>query len=82
MDSATSPEEFLRFLVASFVSNPAAVSVTRQDDSLGTLLLLEVSPSDMGTLIGRGGKTVDAIRTVLRVFGAKSELRLNLKLVE
>jgi len=33
-------------------------------------------------VIGKGGKTIDAIRTVLRVYGSKTNARVNLKVVE
>ena len=59
---------FLRLVVESLVENTAAVEITEKHDELGTLVSLRVDPADMGSIIGRGGKTVDAIRTVLRVF--------------
>lgn len=36
----------------------------------------------MGTIIGRSGKTVDSLRTVLRVFGSKNGNRVNLRILE
>lgn len=36
----------------------------------------------MGSLIGKSGKTIDSIRTVLRVFGSKAGIRLNLRIIE
>lgn len=36
----------------------------------------------MGAVIGRGGKTIDSIRTVLRVFGSKMGTRVNLRIIE
>ena len=36
----------------------------------------------MGTIIGRGGKTIDSLRTVIRVFGSKSGARMNLRIIE
>jgi hypothetical protein len=36
----------------------------------------------MGKIIGKEGKTAKAVRTLLRVFGAKSNARINLKIVE
>ena len=56
--------------------------IQRKDDELGTLLTLRVHKEDMGTIIGKDGKTINSIRTVLRVFGSKSDMRLNLKIAE
>lgn len=36
----------------------------------------------MGTIIGKDGKTIQAIRTVLRVYGSKTDTRVNLKIIE
>lgn len=43
---------------------------------------LEVDPEDMGKIIGKAGATAKSIRTLLRVLGAKSDARFNLKIVE
>ena len=69
--------EFLHFIISALVVNTAAIEITEKQDDLGTLLSLRVDPSDMGSLIGRGGKTIDSIHTVLRVFGSKAGIRHN-----
>ncbi len=74
--------EFLKFIITSIVSHPEDVAVERKDDDLGTLLTLRVAQDDMGVLIGKEGKTINAIRTVLRTFGARHDLRLNLRIHE
>lgn len=75
-------QAFLRSLIESLVEKTEAIEITEKHDELGTLLSLKVDPSDMGSIIGRGGKTIDAIRTVLRVFGSKSGARVNLRIIE
>jgi uncharacterized protein len=77
-----SPTEFLSFLISSLVTDTAAIEIVEKEDELGILLSLRVSPSDMGSLIGRWGKTIEALRTVLRVYGAKSGKRVNLRIIE
>lgn len=74
--------EFLHFIVSALVLNTSAIEITEKQDELGTLLSLRIDPTDMWSLIGRGGKTIDSIRTVLRVYGAKHGLRLNLRIIE
>jgi predicted RNA-binding protein YlqC (UPF0109 family) len=68
--------------VSALVINTTAIDITQKEDELGTLLMLKVDPSDMGSIIGKWGKTIDSIRTVLRVFGTKAGIRLNLRIVE
>lgn len=74
--------EFLKFIVTSLVKNPQDVEIELKEDEMGTLLLLKINKDDMGTVIWKGGKTIDAIRTVLRVYGSKTNARVNLKVVE
>lgn len=74
--------EFLRFIISALVVKTEAIEITEKQDELWTLLTLRVDPSDMGSLIGRGGKTIDSIRTVLRVFGSKAGIRLNIRILE
>ncbi len=75
-------QKFVEDLVKSIVENPGDVSTERTIDERGVLIKLNVNPEDMGKIIGKEGKTAKAIRTLLRVFGAKSNSRLNLKIVE
>ncbi len=79
---ASSGIEFLTYIVTSLVEHKDEVMVEQKEDELGTLLTLKVNKDDMGTIIGKDGKTINAIRTVLRVFGSKMNIRLNLKVVE
>ncbi len=73
---------FLRSIIESLVQNTEAIEISEKQDELGTLVSLKVAPSDMGAVIGRGGKTIDALRTVMRVFGSKSGARVNLRIIE
>ncbi|PIS08024.1 hypothetical protein COT78_00370 [Candidatus Berkelbacteria bacterium CG10_big_fil_rev_8_21_14_0_10_43_13] len=79
---AEADEKFIEDLVKSIVDNPADVKTDRTIDERGVLIQLYVNPEDMGKIIGKEGKTAKAIRTLLRVFGAKNDARLNLKIVE
>lgn len=75
-------EEYLEFVVKGLVDNPDAVKVKRTVDEMGVLLVLDVAPEDMGKIIGRGGKTAQAIRSLLRVVGMKNHARVTLKVNE
>jgi len=74
--------EFLDFVVKSLVDHPDDVQVERTVDEMGVLLTLKTNPEDMGQIIGRSGNTARAIRTLLRVVGAKNNARVNLKIYE
>ncbi|MDD3487445.1 MAG: KH domain-containing protein [Candidatus Moranbacteria bacterium] len=75
-------QEFVDFVVKALVDNPDAVKTERNIDERGVLITLDVDPKDMGMVIGREGATAKAIRTLLRVVGAKNNARVNLKINE
>lgn len=73
---------FVEYVVKAIVTNPEAVKVERKIDELGVLITLEIAKEDMGTVIGKNGQSAKAIRTLLRVIGAKTNARVNLKIME
>lgn len=75
-------QEFLEYLVKSIVDHPDDVKVDRKVDEMGVLLDLRVHQEDMGMLIGRQGSTAKALRTLLRIVGARHNARVNLKIEE
>jgi len=75
-------QQLLEFIVKNIVSNPDAVKVERKVDEMGVLLSLKVDPNDMAQIIGRQGSMAKALRTILKVAGAKNKARVNLKIEE
>lgn len=75
-------QEFVEYVVSSIVDHPDDVSTERIVDEMGTLISLHVNAEDMSTIIGKEGRTAKALRTVLRVLGAKHNERINLKIIE
>ena len=75
-------QEFLDFVVKGIVNHPEDVKSTRTVDERGVLLTLDVNPTDIGYVIGRRGQTVRALRTLLRVVGAKNNASVNLNINE
>ncbi len=75
-------KEFLDYVVKQIVDHPEEVEIDRKVDEMGVLLTLTVHPDDMGQVIGRGGNTARALRTLLRIVGMKSHARVNLKIEE
>lgn len=73
---------FLRFVLEALVDDPQDLKIDARSDELGILLTVRVSDRDMGKLIGKGGQTVKALRTLLRMLGGNSHQRINLKILE
>ncbi len=75
-------KEFVEYVVKMLVDHPDAVKVERKIDEMGVLITLDVHAEDMGMVIGREGMTAKALRTLLRVIGARNNARVNLKINE
>lgn len=75
-------QQFVETVVKEIVDSPDKVKTERKVDEMGVLIELTVDPADMGKIIGKEGKTAKAIRTLLRVLGAKEHARVNLKIIE
>ncbi len=75
-------KDFIESVVKMLVNNPKDVKVDRKIDEMGVLISLDVNSEDMGMVIGREGATAKALRTLLRVIGAKNNARVNLKINE
>ena len=64
-------KELVEFLVSELVSDPDGVRVSESEDERGFRYQVEVAPGDMGKVIGRGGRTAKAIRTVVRAAASR-----------
>lgn len=82
MTEKVNDKDFVEYVVKQIVNNPDDVKVERKIDEMGVLISLDVNPEDMGMIIGREGATAKALRTLLRVIGARNNARVNLKINE
>ncbi len=69
-------------IVQTLVDNPDQVQVTEIEAVYTTVLELRVAKEDMGKVIGKQGKTVNAIRTLLYAASGKAGKRYVLEIVE
>ncbi|MBE9514252.1 MAG: KH domain-containing protein [Chloroflexi bacterium] len=74
-------KELVEYIVKSIVAEPDKVSITEENTDAGLVLKLEVAPDDKGRVIGKQGRVAEAMRTLLRVKGAKEEIRVRLEIV-
>lgn len=76
-------EELVEYLARSLVDKPDAVSVESFEEGDGsTVIELSVDEDDVGKIIGRGGRTVNALRCVLRACATKQDSRILLDVVD
>ena len=65
-------QAFLEQVVKGLVNHPDAVNITEVEQERTTVYELRLDPSDVGRVIGRSGRTVNAIRTLLQAGSAKA----------
>jgi predicted RNA-binding protein YlqC (UPF0109 family) len=77
----SSPRDLVEFVAKSLVDDPSQVHVSEIQGETSIILELRVGPEDMGRVIGRGGRTANAMRTLVRVLAAKQGKRIALEIV-
>jgi predicted RNA-binding protein YlqC (UPF0109 family) len=66
-EEAFSPRDLLEYLAEGLVDDPEQVSVKEvSEDDRSAILELSVGPDDYGNVIGRGGRTASALRTIIK----------------
>ncbi len=75
--------ELLEFLAKSLVEHPDEVAVEEVEEDDGTVVLeLAVGEDDYGRIIGRGGRTANALRTVVKAAAVKENRRVLVDIVD
>ena len=72
---------FLEYVARSLVDDPDAVVVDVNEEEDEVTLTLKVGEGDMGRIIGRDGRIANAIRSLLRVMGARDGRHVELEIV-
>jgi len=77
----TSLGQLVEFIAKSLVDDPSQVHVSEIEGGTSVILELRVGPEDMGRVIGRGGRTANAMRALVRVLAAKQGKRVSLEII-
>jgi predicted RNA-binding protein YlqC (UPF0109 family) len=76
------PLAVLTYLARALSNDPDSVVIRTEERRGGLRLNLHVSPDDMGRVIGRRGRTAQAIRTLVNVAGAKDGVQATVDIVD
>ena len=68
----------LKHLVSGIVDHPESVTVSTKNTPRGDLLEVRVHPEDLGRVIGKGGRTAKALRTVLLAVADGRRVRVDI----
>ena len=76
-------KELLEYLARALVDDPDAVEVDEFEEDDGTIVLeLAVGDDDYGKVIGRGGRTAQALRTMVKAAAVKENRRVLVDIVD
>ena len=73
-------KEFIAYHIKNLVDQPEAVDVTLIDDQQGTTLAVRVAQEDVSKVVGRQGRTIQSLRTIAMIVGARFGIRVRLEL--
>ena len=75
-------ENLLVFIVRQLVDEPDKVEVTGKETDSRVELTLRVAEGDVGKVIGKGGRIVRAIRTVVKAASVKAQKRVSVEVAD
>jgi len=75
-------KDLLTYIAQNLVDNPDDVNVTERESDTETVFELRVNSSDMGKVIGRGGRIAKEIRSLMRSVAQRQGKRINVDIVD
>jgi len=75
-------KDILINIITAIVDNPDKIEVKEEEVEGVTNFIITVAPEDMGKIIGKGGKVIRAIRSVMKIPAIKRDLRIYITLAE
>lgn len=75
-------EAFLRYIICELVDYPDEVVITTTEAPGKILLHLVANKADIPKIIGKGGHTIQALRSLLQASGQKKGVRVSLEIIE
>jgi predicted RNA-binding protein YlqC (UPF0109 family) len=75
-------KDLVKYIAQALVDHPEQVSVTEVEGNQTSVLELKVAKDDLGKVIGKQGRTAQAIRTLLSAASAKIRKRSVLEIIE
>jgi len=75
-------ERLLRYVAEALLEQPDRIRIETEDEGDERTYKLYLAPEDLGRLIGRHGKTAEALRTLLAAVGRREHSRVSLVIRE
>ena len=77
----TAIRDMVEYITKSLTDEPDAVQVSESVGETVIMIEMNVAPNDMGRMIGRKGRTINAIRSLARILGAKMEKKVSVEII-
>lgn len=74
--------ELVKQMVQALVDFPERIEVNAIEGHMSTVIEVRTGPGDMGKLVGKQGRTADALRTLLIAFGGRYKRRFILEIID
>lgn len=74
-------KDLVEYIVKALADEPDEVNLSEIEGETSIVIELRVAPADMGRMIGREGRTINAMRSLARVLGAKMGKKVTLEIV-
>ncbi len=75
-------EKFVKYIVQNLVDNPDEVEIKEVQGTNTLILELRAAQEDYGKIIGKKGKTITAIRTLVMAVASRNKIHVTLEIVE
>lgn len=74
-------KDVLEFILKNITTVPDDVQITEAEEEGGTNYSIAVNPADIGRIIGKEGKVIKAIRTIMRVIAIQKGVRVRVSVL-
>ena len=68
-------EEFIKYLLSKIVKKPEAIAVEKIEDEQSITISIKLNQKDLSQVIGKKGRTIQALRTLLYTYLAKNNFK-------
>ena len=75
-------KEFVEFIVKKIVDSPDLVEVSFIEGKSTAIIELRVAPGDVGKIIGKSGRTANALRTLVNAVASRQNQKVVLEIIE
>lgn len=74
-------KELVEYIVKSLVDKPEVVEIKETQREMSTIIEIRTAPEDAGKVIGREGRIVNSIRTIVKAASAKQQKRVSVEIL-